>query len=76
MFWHVLKISVLQYYFGCVWNVLSFFGMFLNSLEGCDGVWHGANAMEKVGTECMESVEECIAPGWEQGIFWNVLEVL
>ena len=50
--------------------------MFLNSLEGCDGVWHGANAMVKVGTECMESVEECIAPGWEQGIFWNVLEVL
>ena len=35
----------------------------------------GQMRMVKVGTECMESVEECIAPGWEQGIFWNVLEV-
>ena len=50
--------------------------MFWAFLEGCDGVWHGANAMVKVGTECMESVAEGIAPGWEQGISWNVLEVL
>ena len=51
MFWHVLNISVLQYYFGCVWTFFECFGALRKFV-----MVFGANAMVSAGTEGMRSM--------------------